>query len=100
MILWFILAIVSLSLSLGMAVIFVFFALIALNGYMSMQAAMPAYLAFNCMVWPIMVGLTTAVTWVITALVKRQKPLWQLALLNVAIVTICLGVIAALLYYT
>ncbi len=100
MVLWLILAIVSLFLSLGMAVIFVFFALIALNGYMSMQAAMPAYLVFNCMVWPIMVGITTAVAWVILALIKRQKPLWQLALLNAAIVTVCLGLIAALLYYT
>lgn len=97
---WIPIAILSLILTLAMAFVFVIFALIALNGFMSMQAAMPTYLVFNCLVWPFMVGITTAVAWVILALVKRQKPLWQLALLNAAIVTICLGLIAALLYYT
>lgn len=96
---WVIAFIISLLLTLGMGVVFVLFSLIALNGFMSMKAAMPTYLVFNCFAWPVMVGVTTLVTWVAFTLAKQSQPLWQLALLNAALVTAVLTLVALILYF-
>jgi hypothetical protein len=97
---WILLFLISLILTLGMSIVVVFFTLILLNGYMSLQAAMPAYITFNCMAWPFMVGIVTAVNYVILLLIKRKRPFWQIILFNAAIVTGCLTLFACLLYFT
>jgi hypothetical protein len=100
MVVWVIAFTVSLIVTLGMGAIFVFFALILLNGYTSMAQAMPVYLICNCVVWPIMVVVTTAIDWGIFALAKQKQPIWQIGLLNALVVTICLGVVALIFYFT
>ena len=97
---WLVVFIVSLLLTVGMGFLFVIFSMIALNGYPSMAAAMPMYLAFNACAWPVMVGITTLVTWGMLALVKRKRPFWKVALVNVAVVTTLLAALALLLYFT
>ncbi|MBK8989102.1 MAG: hypothetical protein IPM39_24050 [Chloroflexi bacterium] len=91
--------ITSLLLTVGMGAVFVLFSLIALNGYMSMEAAMPTYLVFNCFAWPVMVGITMLATWGVMALANKKRPLRQLALLNTAVVTTFLAIAALLLYF-
>lgn len=88
--LWIFVFITSLILTLAMGFIFFLFILLA-NGLLS---TMPTYLVLNCLVWLIMVGVTTATSWLIFTIAKQQQPFWQIGLLNVAIATICLAIIA------
>ncbi|MFO7682716.1 MAG: hypothetical protein R6X34_21985 [Chloroflexota bacterium] len=99
MIVWLIALIISVIAAITMSVIFVVFSLIALNGYMSMSAAMPAYLVFNCFAWPFMVSMTSLTSWFIFTVARRKQPVWQWVLMNIIIVTTILGVIALLLAF-
>jgi hypothetical protein len=96
---WFVAFMISLVLTVGMGAFFVLMSLIALNGFMSMEAAMPTYLAFNCFAWPLMVGVTTLATWLLFVLTKRQRPFAKILLLNVATVTTFLALAALVLYF-
>lgn len=96
---WIVAFIVSLVITLMMGAIFAVSAMVALNGFTSMSAAMPTYLVCNCVVWPVMVGVTTAVDWGIFAIAKQKQAIWQIALLNAVIVTLCLGIVALVAYY-
>lgn len=99
MIAWIIVVVVSLLLTVGMTVPFVFFALISLNGYMSFQAAITPYLFLNCMAWPFMVAINLAVGAFIMMLAKQEYSFWQLVLVNVGMVTAILGLTALALYF-
>ncbi len=92
--------IISLVLTITMGAVFVLIAIIALNGFMSMADAMPTYLAFNCFAWPVMVGLTTLVMWLVLTLGKQKRPFPQIFLLNAGLVTAFLVLAALLLYFT
>ncbi len=88
---WVISFAVSFVAILVMVIIFQGFSLVALNGFMSMSAAMPTYLVFNAIAWPIIVGMGTAVTLVIFAIAKQKKSIWHIILLNAILVTLLLG---------
>lgn len=88
---WIISSITSLILTIVMASLF-FISFLVLNGSIT-------YLTLNCIVWPFMVGITTAVSWLIVTLFKGEIPLWQLGLLNAAIVTSCLAILAVIFYF-
>jgi hypothetical protein len=90
----------SLFLTLGMTFFFVVMALVMLNGYMSMAAAMPTYIIFNCFVWPFMVGITTLASWVVLRLGKNLQPFWQTLLWNGLLVTSILTAVALFLYFS
>ncbi|MCK5922866.1 MAG: hypothetical protein KAG66_18130 [Methylococcales bacterium] len=83
--------IVSIILTVGMWLIFVAFSMIALNGFTSMSSAMPTFLIFSCVAWPVMVGINTFASWVITMIAKRRPFPKALILMNMLIVTIALG---------
>lgn len=100
MIAWIIVTVVSILLTVGMTVPFVFFALIALNGYMSFQAGITPYFFFNCMVWPFMVAINLGVSALIMAIAKQEYSIWQLALFNSGVVTVILGLTALVLYFS
>lgn len=85
--LWIVAFIISLLLTLGMGVVFAFFSMVALNGFMSMRAAMPTFLVMVGCVWPFMVAPTTFSTWLVFTIAKQKKPFRKILLLNVAIVT-------------
>jgi hypothetical protein len=96
---WVIAFIVSLIFTILMGAIFVFSTMVLLNGFTTMAAAMPTYLICTCVVWPIMVGVTTAVDWGIFALAKQKQSIWHIIRLNAVIVTLLLGALAIVANY-
>lgn len=96
---WPIAIIVSVIATLAMSAVFVFSAMVALNGFGTSSEAMPTYLICNCVVWPLMVGITTAVSWGIFAIAKQKQPLRQIAVPNAIIVTVCLGILVVIAYF-
>lgn len=94
---WVVAFIVSGIVTLVMTAIFLAAALLALNGFTSMSAAMPTYLICNAAAWPLMVAVGTAVDFIIFAIAKQKQPLGRTILLNAAIVTIVLATSAILL---
>lgn len=99
MIAWIIVTVVSILFTVAMTVPFVYFALIALDGHMSFQAAINPYLFLNCMAWPFMVAINLAVGAFIMMLAKQEYSFLQLVLVNAGIVTAILGLIAMVLYF-
>jgi len=87
MALWILAFIISLLLTLGMGVVFAFISMVALNGFMSMKAAMPTFLVMVGLVWPFMVAATTFSTWLVFTIAKLKQPFRKILFLNIAIVT-------------
>ena len=91
MAIWIVSGVISVVLTAGMTFLFVIFSMIGLNGFTSGRAALPYYLGFNCVAWPIMVTITGLSSWVVFAVAKRPSSRKQLLLMNTIIVTIALG---------
>jgi small neutral amino acid transporter SnatA (MarC family) len=100
MVLWIVAFIISVLLTLVMGAVFVFFSIVALNGYMSMRDAMPTFLAFICCAWPLMVGPTAFSTWLVFTIAKQKQPFWKIILFNMAIVTAFMTLLALAAYFT
>lgn len=97
---WIIPFIVSVGLTGVMIIPFFFISIVALNGFTSTRQAFPYFAGFNCVVWPFMTAVVTAVNLVVFAAIKHTQSFWQVALFSAGVVALCLGAFMPFTYVT